>query len=156
MSKTACRRRDRGGFTLVELIVVLAILAILATLLIPTMTGYIDKANEEKIVAETRMAVMAAQTVVSENYARYPENWGNVELTPGSPPDFQEDEDFLGEIQTLSETPGDIQSVIVTEGKVTALSYANGDVTCEYHGSSEGDEGNEGEDSEEGYTVTRN
>ncbi|HJC55666.1 MAG TPA: type II secretion system GspH family protein [Candidatus Gemmiger stercoravium] len=159
MSKKACRRRDRGGFTLVELIVVLAILAILATLLIPTMTGYIDKANEEKIVAETRMAVMAAQTVVSENYARDPENWGNVELTPGSPPDFQKDENFLGEIQTLSETPGDIQSVIVTEGKVTALSYTNGDVTCDYQSGIEDDEGNEGEDSEdseEGYTVTRN
>lgn len=157
MSKTACRRRDRGGFTLVELIVVLAILAILATLLIPTMTGYIDKANEEKIVAETRMAVMAAQTVVSENYARDPENWGNVELTPGSPPDFQEDEDFLEEIQTLSETSGDIQSVTVENGKVTALSYENGKVTCEYHGSSEGNESDEDdEDVEEGYTVSTN
>ena len=154
MSKKACRRRDRGGFTLVELIVVLAILAILATLLIPTMTGYIDKANEEKIVAETRMAVMAAQTVVSENYARDPENWGNVELTPGSPPDFQEDEDFLEEIQTLSEASGDIQSVTVVNGKVTALSYDNGKVTCEYHSSSEGDVSDE--DVEEGYTVSTN
>lgn len=154
MSKKACRRRDRGGFTLVELIVVLAILAILATLLIPTMTGYIDKANEEKIVAETRMAVMAAQTVVSENYARDPENWGNVELTPGSPPDFQEDEDFLEEIQTLSETSGDIQSVTVVNGKVTALSYDNGKVTCKYHSSSEDSESDE--DVEEGYTVSTN
>lgn len=145
MNKKACRRRDRGGFTLVELIVVLAILAILATLLIPTMTGYIDKANEEKIVAETRMAVMAAQTVVSENYARAPENWGNVELTPGSPPEFQtEDEDFLGEIQTLSETPGIIQSVIVKDGKISKLSYENGNVTCDYLN---------GEDAEGSYTI---
>lgn len=144
MSKKACRRRDRGGFTLVELIVVLAILAILATLLIPTMTGYIDKANEEKIVAETRMAVMAAQTVVSENYARDPENWGNVELTPGSPPDFQEDEDFLEEIQTLSETSGIIQSVIVKDGKISKLSYENGNVTCDYLN---------GEDAEGSYTI---
>ena len=156
MSKKACRRRDRGGFTLVELIVVLAILAILATLLIPTMTGYIDKANEEKIVAETRMAVMAAQTVVSENYARDPEAWNDVRLDTANP---GEPENFLGEIQTLSETQGNIKSVEIKSGKVTALSYANGDVTCEYQSGIKDDEGNEGEDSEdseEGYTVTRN
>ena len=40
--------KDRKGFTLVELIVVLVILAILAALLIPALTGYIDKANKEK------------------------------------------------------------------------------------------------------------
>lgn len=151
MSKTACRRRDRGGFTLVELIVVLAILAILATLLIPTMTGYIDKANEEKIVAETRMAVMAAQTVVSENYARDPEAWNDVRLDTANP---GEPENFLGEIQALSEAPGDIQSIVIKSGEVTALSYENGKVTCEYHGSSEDNES--GEDVEEGYTVSTN
>lgn len=57
--------KNKKGFTLVELIVVLVILAILAALLIPALTGYIDKANKEKVVSETRMVVMAVQTVVS-------------------------------------------------------------------------------------------
>lgn len=60
--------KNKKGFTLVELIVVLVILVILAALLIPALTGYIDKANEEKVVATTRMVVMAAQTEASEKY----------------------------------------------------------------------------------------
>ena len=60
--------KDKKGFTLVELIVVLVILAILAALLVPALTGYIDKARKESVVAETRSAVMAAQTIVSEKY----------------------------------------------------------------------------------------
>lgn len=62
--------KDKKGFTLVELIVVLVILAILAALLIPALTGYIDKANKEKVVAETRMVVMAAQTEASSLYGK--------------------------------------------------------------------------------------
>ena len=60
--------KDKKGFTLVELIVVLVILAILAALLIPALTGYIDKANYEKVIASTRQVVMAAQTDTSEAY----------------------------------------------------------------------------------------
>ena len=62
------KMKNKKGFTLVELIVVLVILAILAALLIPALTGYIDKANKEKVVATTRMVVMAAQTEASEKY----------------------------------------------------------------------------------------
>lgn len=65
------RRSKKGGFTLVELIVVLVILAILAALLIPALTGYIDKAKNKKIVAETRQVVMAAQTLYDEAYASH-------------------------------------------------------------------------------------
>lgn len=63
------RRSKKGGFTLVELIVVLVILAILAALLIPALTGYIDRAKEKSAVAETRQCVMAAQTLYDESYA---------------------------------------------------------------------------------------
>ena len=63
------KMKNQKGFTLVELIVVLVILAILAAMLVPALTGYIDRANNEKIIAATRQVVMAAQTEVSEAYA---------------------------------------------------------------------------------------
>ena len=56
------KKNRKKGFTLVELIVVLVILAILAALLIPALTGYIDKAKKKQVVAETRSCVMALQT----------------------------------------------------------------------------------------------
>ena len=51
------------------MIVALAILTILAAMLVPALTGYIDKANEKKIIATERQYYVAAQTVVSEAYA---------------------------------------------------------------------------------------
>lgn len=62
-------QRNTGGFTLVELIVVLVILAILAALLVPALTGYIDKADEKKAIAGARNMLTALQTNATENYA---------------------------------------------------------------------------------------
>lgn len=52
-----------------EPIVVLVILAVLAALLIPSLTGYIDKAKKNQVIAETRMLTQAAQTELSSLYA---------------------------------------------------------------------------------------
>lgn len=60
-------RRNNQGFTLVEVIVVLVILSILAALLVPSLTGYIDRANLRAATAEARSVLMAAQTIASEN-----------------------------------------------------------------------------------------
>lgn len=61
-----CKKR---GFTLVELTVVLAILAVLAGLLLPSLTSYIDKAKKAKNLANAKGFLNAAQTVCSELYA---------------------------------------------------------------------------------------
>lgn len=47
----------------------LVILAILAALLVPALTGYIDKAKKNQVIAETRMLTQAAQTELSSLYA---------------------------------------------------------------------------------------
>ena len=62
-------KHKKNGFTLVELIVVLVILAVLAALLVPALTGYIDKASKSQVIAETRMLTQAAQTELSSLYA---------------------------------------------------------------------------------------
>ena len=39
------KKNNRKGFTIVELVIVIAVIAILATVLVPTFSGIIDKAN---------------------------------------------------------------------------------------------------------------
>ena len=53
--------KSKGGFTLVELIVVIAILAILAGVAIPVYNGYIKKAQDASAVTELDAIATAAQ-----------------------------------------------------------------------------------------------
>ena len=117
------RRSKKGGFTLVELIVVLVILAILAALLIPALTGYIDKAKQKRIVAETRQCVMAAQTLYDEAYGK------NSSAT--------EENVKTDELKKLAEVKGDISGLAIdgTSHKVSALTYTSGSDKCVYDGS---------------------
>lgn len=114
--------KDRKGFTLVELIVVLVILAILAALLIPALTGYIDKANKEKVIAECRMAVMAVQTESTTIYGAK----GKVT----APTDFTDAEKKT--IRDLAEVSGHWVATVDTSGKVTELVYENASWTVTY------------------------
>lgn len=114
------KRNDKKGFTLVELIVVLIILAILAALLIPALTGYIDKAKDKQIIAETRQAVMAAQTIADEAYAE----GTTVDTT------YLEGKD--ADIKKLGEVQGTIAFTTVTDGKIMELTYTRAGKKCVY------------------------
>jgi prepilin-type N-terminal cleavage/methylation domain-containing protein len=69
LKKQLAHRREHPGFTLVEVIVVLVILAILAAIAIPALTGYIDKAEDKKYIADARNAEVALRAVLDEAYA---------------------------------------------------------------------------------------
>lgn len=114
------RKDNKKGFTLVEVIVVLVIIAILAAFLVPTLSGYIDSANEKKVVANARQAVIAAQTLAQEEYAKGPT--GTITLN-------------ADKIKALAEVTGTITaSTVDTKGKVIALTYTEGSTTIAYDG----------------------
>lgn len=131
------KRRAKGGFTLVELIVVLVILAILAALLIPALTGYIDKAKEKSIIAETRSVVMAAQTLYDEKFANVKLN-ENASITFGSDTG---DTIKISDVKKLAEVPGTINTIkadntrsdtSTTFGKITKVEYTRDNKKCIY------------------------
>lgn len=76
-----CDSNQKRGVTLVELIVVLVILAVLAALLVPSLTGYIDKAVEKRIMLQARSLMTAAQATIDEAYAK-----GNSYTAPPTTP----------------------------------------------------------------------
>lgn len=60
---------NKKGFTLVEIIVVLVIIAVLAASAIPTMIGFVTDAKKKAEVANARAAYIACQAVITEEYA---------------------------------------------------------------------------------------
>ena len=69
MLKRSNLKKNKKGFTLVEIIVVLLIIAILAAIAIPTMLGFVNEARQSEYIAEGRTALVAAQTIATREFA---------------------------------------------------------------------------------------
>lgn len=56
------KKRKKKGFTLIELMAVVAIIAILAAVLVPTVTGYINRSKKTAIISQVRTVITAVET----------------------------------------------------------------------------------------------
>ncbi|MBR3538416.1 MAG: BspA family leucine-rich repeat surface protein, partial [Eubacterium sp.] len=61
-------RNGKNGFTMVELVVVLVVIALLAAVTIPVMFGFIDSAREKEYVVDAEAALTATQAALTEIY----------------------------------------------------------------------------------------
>lgn len=122
--------KEKKGFTLVELIVVLVILAILAALLVPALTGYIDKAKEKNVIAETRQVVMAAQTLVDEAYGKKAVSEA-VTIGKGDA-STKYDVDYADVAKLAEIDEGNITLITVTDAKIATVKYTKAGKTCTY------------------------
>ena len=56
------KRKKRKGFTLIEMVAVVAIIGILAAILVPKITGYMNEAKKTKVIDQARKVVQAYES----------------------------------------------------------------------------------------------
>lgn len=131
MKKFKELRKEQKGFTLIEVIVVLVIIAIMAALLIPSLAGYIDKAKSDTMKSDASACVKAAQTIGSEVYLQDKSVVGKVTIT--SLTKAEELSKIPGAVQELAEVKGTVSGLTYdTNGKVTGLTYTNNGKSISY------------------------
>lgn len=55
-------KKKKKGFTLIELMAVIAIIAILAAVLVPTVTGYIERSKKTAVISQVSNFITALET----------------------------------------------------------------------------------------------
>lgn len=59
-------KKNEEGFTLVEILAVLVIIAVLAAVTVPTMMGFVERAKMDRYIAETKLVCTAVEQYITE------------------------------------------------------------------------------------------
>jgi type IV pilus assembly protein PilA len=65
-NKAVNLKKRRGGFTLIELIVVIAVIAILASVMLPRFTGFTDSARKSAMTSDMRNYATGVSALIAQ------------------------------------------------------------------------------------------
>ena len=109
------KKMNKKGFTIVELVIVIAVIAILAAVMIPTFGGIIKRANESAAMQEATATYKALLTEEKYN--------GNLDLQTGEAVDLYI---VIDEKYTFAVTNGELELVETKDAAYTANPEATG------------------------------
>ena len=131
MRKLMNKKLNKKGFTLMEMLIVVAIIAILIAIAIPTFTGALDKTKASADAANIRAgyatlqanAMLDPTTYTNGSYILQKD--GTVSKTAADDYTCQADSTKLGTTVNI----GGVDAVAWSEGKTVTYTLANGVVT---------------------------
>ena len=126
-------RSNNGGFTLIEIIIVIVILGILAAVLVPSMIKWIDNAKQKSTIS-------AADTVRQSVTASVADIYKDGKSVDGNQNSECYDTKFWKELQALTGSgvqctdpeKDEYTTFVIKNGSVTELTYKSGDWTASY------------------------
>ncbi len=122
------KKLNNKGFTLIEIVIVIVIIAILAAMLVPSLTAWIDKAHKKTFLEAANEIKTSTTAYITENYETK----------------FESEADISGwtDINETANTniPTDYQVTFTCNGnKMTSFTVANDKYTVTFNGTSWGD-----------------
>ena len=119
-------RKNKKGFTLVEIIVVLLILAILAAAAIPTMLGFVNQAKKNTQIGNARAAYVALQMIATKEAGSEQASTLGSTFTIGAAGTGTGTAAELNEYLGPDMTGAVISDIVVSNGKITSFTFTNG------------------------------
>ena len=135
-------KKDKKGFTLVEMIVVIVIIGILLAILVPGMFKYIQKAKDKQILVNARTAYLDIQMAAQEAYGANGITGGDVKAAFDGKDVYTAGANEVsvknGAVKVTVDIPGngEVTDVVIDAdtGKVTDMKYILGEKEVEMDG----------------------